>query len=117
MFDFLIEDWFIYGAGGLFFVCAFFSICFSRVSIKHIEREMAKEGKSPPGWDKGIGARVGAYAVALIIKRVPPRSIIDPQAVKRHARKKDIFLAGLFLGSLVLFITVAGVGYLFYSPE
>ncbi|WDE03697.1 hypothetical protein SG34_020260 [Thalassomonas viridans] len=117
MFELLTENWFIYGAGILFFICAFCSVCFSRISIKHIEKEMAKEGKSPPDWDKGIGARVGAYAVALIIKRIPPHSIIDTKAVKRHARKKDIFLAGLFLSSLVLFITVAGVGYFIYGSE
>ncbi|WP_281556822.1 hypothetical protein [Thalassomonas sp. RHCl1] len=117
MFEFLTEDWFIYGAGVLFFVCAFFSVCFGRISVKHIEQEMAKEGKSPPGWDKGIGARVGAYAVALVIKRIPPHSIIDTKAAKRHARKKDIYLAGLFLSSLVLFITVAGTGYLLYGSN
>ncbi|WDE13509.1 hypothetical protein [Thalassomonas haliotis] len=70
---------------------------------------MAKEGKSSPDWDKGIGASVGAYAVALVIKKIPPHSIIDTKAEKPHARKKDVFLAGLFLSSLVLFITVAGI--------
>lgn len=117
VFELTTQDWFIYGAGALFLVCALFSVCFGRISVKHIEQEMAKEGKSPPGWDKGIGARVGAYAVALVIKRISPHSIIDTKAAKRHARKKDVFLAKLFLSSLVLFITVAGMGYFLYGSN
>ena len=111
MFELPTQDWFIYSGGLLFFICAFFSVCFGRISVKFIEKEMAKEGKLPPTWDKSIGARVSAYAVAILMNKVPPYSIVDTQSIKRHARRKDWYLAFLFISSLTLFMVVAGLGY------
>jgi hypothetical protein len=36
-----------------FFSWALAIFLFGRISVRHIEREMAKEGIEPPGWDKG----------------------------------------------------------------
>jgi hypothetical protein len=41
-------------------------LLFGRITVKHIEREMAKEGISPPTWDKGVGMRYTAYASIIM---------------------------------------------------
>ena len=108
------EQWLLLLGGILFFVWGISIFCFSRITIKYIENEMAKEKKLPPEWDKGIGARYSAYAVAILINRVPPMSIVDTKSIKRHARKKDWYLAIFFMGSLTAcMVVVALVAYLY----
>lgn len=41
-------------------------LLFGRISVKLIEREMAKEGILPPAWDKVIGMRFPAYASIIM---------------------------------------------------
>ncbi|GEM_PF-6454105 len=38
-------------------------VLFYRVSVKYME----KDGVSPPGWDKGIGASVSFYIFAIFL--------------------------------------------------
>ena len=111
------EDWFAISFIIIIFLWAIATFCFSRISVKHIEAEMAKEGKLPPEWDKGLGIRISAYAVAIIIKRIPPQSIIDTHSVKRHMRKKDWYLAAFFLTSFSVFMILAVIISYLYVPD
>ncbi|WDE03695.1 hypothetical protein SG34_020250 [Thalassomonas viridans] len=111
------EDWLAISFIIIIFIWAIATFCFSRITVKHIETAMAKEGKLPPEWDKGLGIRISAYAVAIIVKRIPPMSIIDTHSVKRHMRKKDWYLAAFFLSSLSLFMIFAGTIFYLFAPE
>lgn len=42
-------------------------VLFYRVSVKYIDKHMEKDGVSPPGWDKGIGASVSFYIFAMFL--------------------------------------------------
>jgi len=54
----------------LFLISGIATFCFGRISVKHIEKEMAREGQSPPEWDKGIGARITIYAIVIVTKKL-----------------------------------------------
>jgi len=60
--DFNSEDWIAIVGIFSFFIWGIATFLFRRISVNHIEYEMAKEGIVPPAWDKGIGARMIAYA-------------------------------------------------------
>ena len=62
-----------------FFTWGVATFLFRRISVDHIEHEMAKEGIESPVWDKGIGARMIAYA-----------SIIAFPNLNRHASPNTI---------------------------
>jgi len=87
------EDWFFVCIGVMFFITAIATFCFIRISGKHIEREMKKEGKLPPGWDSTMGLRYGIYAIVLVCNSVAAVSFVDDISVLRYARKKDRYLA------------------------
>ena len=74
---------------------------FGRISVKHIEREMKKEGIKPPVWDKGIGSIIVTYSLIMVFPKLNP-TIVDFEAVRRYTRKKDKRLA-FFYKSLVPF--------------
>jgi hypothetical protein len=98
----------------LFFIWSFTVICFTKISVKHIENNMALEGKLPPEWDKGIGARAYAYAVVILLKNPADKNLIDVKATKLYARKIDYYLALVSTCLGLLFITIAGFYYCFY---
>ncbi|WDE13504.1 hypothetical protein [Thalassomonas haliotis] len=103
--------------GGIFVLIWAISIfCFGRITVNHIEREMEKEGKLPPEWDKGIGGRLSPYAMAIVAKKAARVSIVDDEAIRRHARKKDWYLAVLYLASFIACLIVACVYYYLYGP-
>ena len=90
---------------------------FSKVTVKHIEHEMAKEGKLPPEWDKGIGGRFSLYAMAIVTKKMARKSLVDGETIRRHARKKDWYLAVFFLSSFIASLIMAGVFYYLYGAQ
>ncbi|NRB42074.1 MAG: hypothetical protein HRU20_26980 [Pseudomonadales bacterium] len=71
--------------------------CFTRISLKHIENEMAKEGLLPPVYDKGLGGRIAPYSMVILFPNIKRHaSLIDVEATLRHSRKIDWYLS-LFL--------------------
>lgn len=100
------EDWMVIIGLFAFLMWGLAIFLFGRISVKYIEREMAKEGLLPPTWDQGIGTRIVAYAGIIIFPNLKRHaSLVDIEATKRHARRKDLFLA-LFLqiSSAIFFI-------------
>jgi hypothetical protein len=106
----------------IFFVFSFLmagigTFLFGRISVKHIEREMAKEGIEPPTWDKGIGGRVTMYAMVIVTNKVAKSSPVNDEAILRHTRNKDKQLALLYtISMLCSFIIMFTVVYL-YGPK
>ena len=111
-----VEDWFLITLLISFFVMAIATFCFIRISGKHIEREMKKEGKLPPGWDSTMGLRYSFYAIVLVRNSIAPMSFVDDEAVLRHARKKDKHLALFFVISSSVLMIVGGLVYYLYVP-
>ena len=108
-----IENWLLYGGGISLLIFSIVTVCFIRVSGRYVEREMKKEGSSLPQWD-GIGLRYGMYAIVIVRNTVSSMSLVDDKAILRHARKKDRYLAILYLVSGSLTLLLATV-YYFYS--
>ncbi|MFC3149529.1 hypothetical protein ACFOEK_00660 [Litoribrevibacter euphylliae] len=73
---------------------------------------MAQDGKSSPLWDKGIGSRIGAYAVLIVMRRPSKRSIIDDYAILEHARIKDRRIAFCFLITFLLSMLFFALDYI-----
>ncbi|WP_281556823.1 hypothetical protein [Thalassomonas sp. RHCl1] len=100
------------------FILAIALFCFSRITVKHIENEMAKAGKLPPEWDKGIGARLPAYALIILFPNINRHaSLVDVESTKRYARKIDWYLALFFELSFVTLIVIMALAYFLYGPE
>ncbi|WP_076924954.1 hypothetical protein [Pseudoalteromonas sp. EB27] len=65
-------------------------ILFSRISVKHINKNMKKDGVLPPNWDKGIGASVSFYVFAMFFERSRiPTPMFDGRFVAKYARPVD----------------------------
>ena len=103
--------------GVTIFVWAIAIFCFSRITVKFIETEMAKEGSLPPDWDKGIGARFIMYAMVIVAKKTARVSPVNDELILRHARKKDWYLAILFLTSFSVFMILAVIISYLYAPD
>jgi len=116
----MVEDttelWFAIALTIIFFVMAIATFSFIRISGKHIEREMKKEGKLPPGWDSTMGLRYGFYAITIVRNSIAPMSFVDDEAVLRHARKKDRYLALFLVISSIALMIVGGLVYFLYVP-
>ncbi|QLE84485.1 hypothetical protein FLM48_04900 [Shewanella sp. Scap07] len=85
-------------------------LVFAQVTVKHLEREMSKEGIEPPQWDRGIGMRLAMYSSIILRPNYPDTNpLVNVKAIKRHSRKIDWFLSMwlrvsfglLFLASLI----------------
>ena len=93
-------------------------LLFGQITVKHIEREMAKEGILPPLWDKGIGMRYPAYA-SIIMRPNAKRhtSTVNIEATKRFSRRIDWYLAVFVQTSSAIIFSVLVVFYLFFYPD
>jgi hypothetical protein len=102
-----VEDWMAILAILAIFKLGIARLLFGHITVKHIEREMAKEGILPPEWDKGVGMRYSAYA-SIILRPNAKRhsSIVDIDATKRFSRKVDWYLAVFVKISTAFFITI-----------
>jgi len=76
---------------------------FGRISVKHIEYEMKKEGIEQPTWDKGIGSIIATYSLIIVFSKLNP-TIVDYKAVRRHTRKEDKRLAFFLQFSSLIFL-------------
>jgi hypothetical protein len=114
MSDLSAEDWMDIIAISAIFMWGIAILLFGRISVKHIEREMAKEGILPPLWDKGIGMRYPAYA-SIIMRPNAKRhaSTVDIEATKRLSRRIDWYLAVFVQVSSAIIFTVLVVFYFF----
>lgn len=94
--------------GGIsFLIFGILWICFARISMSYIEKEMKKEGKEPPQWD-GVGARIVGYACAIALPKDSLKNyiLVDAEAAKRLSRPLDRKLALWYLAAGFLFVTV-----------
>jgi hypothetical protein len=112
------KDIFFITGGFAFLIWAIATFLFGRISVQHIEREMAKEGIEPPVWDKGIGARMVAYAGVIVFPNLKRHaSLVNIEATKRLARNKDKKLALFYtISMLCSFIMMFTIAYL-YAPN
>ncbi|WDE00748.1 hypothetical protein [Thalassomonas actiniarum] len=118
MLEFTLEVWLMSIGGISFLLWGIGILCFGRITVRHIEREMGKEGKEPPVWDKGIGGRFGAYALIILFPNIKRHaSLVDVVATKRYARKIDWYLALFLQITFAVFIVAAGIAYYLYGPE
>ena len=102
----------------LFFIWGFSIFCFGRISVRHIEREMAKEDKLPTEWDRGIGTRVTAYAMIILFPNIKRHaSLVDEESTKLYARKIDWYLALFFEVSFAAFLIMMSISYYLYAPS
>ena len=110
------ENWVAIIGVSAFFIWAIATFLFGRISVKHIEREMAKEGIEPPVWDKGIGGRITMYAMLIVANKAAKTSPVEDEAILRHARKKDRKFALFYtISMLCSFIMMFTIAYL-YGP-
>ncbi len=107
----------LYLIGGVSFLILGLAIfLFGRISVQHIEREMAKEGIEQPLWDKGIGSIVVTYSLIMVFPKLNP-TIVDFEAVRRHTRKKDKYLALFLQVFSAIFLTITFTVYYLYVPD
>jgi len=104
--------------GILFFMAALFNVLFYRISVKYIERELAKEkdGFEPLELDKGIGAR-GMMYNQLILFKIKNHPFVDGEAVLRIARRQDRWLAFLSFSFFLLFMILLCIFYYLYNQQ
>jgi len=100
-----------------FFIFAISWICFARISMSYIEREMRKEGKEPPQWD-GMGARIVGYAFAITLPKDSLKNyiLVDAEAAKRLSRPLDRKLAVCYIIAGFVVTMIALVTY-FVKPD
>ncbi len=70
-------------AGPSFIAFLISTLCFTRISMKHIEKKMRDEGIHEPLWDKGIGIRVTMYG--KVIRRQKQLSLTTKRYFVTHA--------------------------------
>ena len=108
--------YFIFGFP-IFILWAIAILAFGRISMRHIDKEMAKNGGGTPEWDKGIGIRLSMYSRVITRKKVNKVTLFDEQAVLDHARKIDWYLAWfLHITSIALF-TLGFITIFFFKDK
>jgi hypothetical protein len=112
------ENWMAIIGGLSFLIWGIAILLFGQITVKYIEREMAKEGILPPEWDKGIGMRYPAYA-SIIMRPNAKRnaSTVDIEATRRLSRKLDWYLAVFVQVSSAIFFTIMFTAYFLYGSE
>ena len=91
------------------------TLCFTRISMKHIEKKMREEGIHEPLWDKGLGIRINMYAIVIRRQKPAKATIINDEAILRHARPIDLILARVMHYSFTITMILAVYGYFAYD--
>lgn len=113
-----VENWVAIVGVFSFLIWGIATFLFRRISVNHIESEMAKEGIESPVWDKGIGARMIAYAGIIAFPNFKRHaSLVNIEATKRYSRKKDKKFAFFLISTSILFFIVLAVFSIFFSPS
>ncbi|QLE84488.1 hypothetical protein FLM48_04915 [Shewanella sp. Scap07] len=90
----LIEIVFVITSVIIFLAWGVGVLVFAQVTVKHLEREMSKEGIEPPQWDRGVGTRLAMYSTIILRPNYPDTNpFVNVAAIKRHTRKIDWFLS------------------------
>lgn len=112
------ENCLLFGGGFFFLIWGAALLFFSRISIRHIEGEMAKIGKQLPEWDNGIGARFSSYSLVILFPNIRRHaSLIDVESTLLFKRRIDWYLAFFANVSFLAFFITACVRYYLYSPS
>ena len=110
-----LRDWYDIFLAIFFILWVVGIYAFSRISVRHIEREMKKGGGGAPEWDKGIGIRLSMYVMTIIRNKVNAVTLFDEQAVLKHTRKVDRYLAvSLQITTIILFL-LGFLGYFIFG--
>ncbi len=91
------------------------ALCFTRISMKHIEKKMREEGIHEPLWDKGLGIRINMYAIVIRRQKLAKATIVNDEAILRHARPIDLFLARVMHYTFTITMILAVYGYFAYD--
>ncbi|WP_149982290.1 hypothetical protein [Pseudoalteromonas rhizosphaerae] len=91
------------------------ALCFTRISMKHIEKKMREEGIHKPLWDKGIGIRVNMYGKVIRRQRPAKATVVNDEAILRHARPIDLILARVMHISFLGLMLIIAYGYFAYD--
>ena len=99
------------------FIIAFLisALCFTRISMKHIEKKMREEGIHEPLWDKGLGIRVSMYGKVIRRQKPAKATVVNDEAILRHARPIDLILARIMHISFVGLMLIIAYGYFAYD--
>lgn len=94
-------------------------LLFGQITVKHIEREMAKVEILPSEWDKGIGMRYPTYASIIMRPNAKrPPATVNIEGTKRFSRKIDWYLSVFFqISSALIFTMTCVVVYLYGSDS
>ena len=87
----------------LTFLVSFFisSLLFSRVSMKHINKKMEKNGVYPPSWDRGIGASASFYVFAILFNKYRIKNkLFDARFIANHTRPIDRVITAAHFASV-----------------
>ena len=98
------------------FIIAFLisALCFTRISMKHIEKKMREEGIHEPLWDKGLGIRVSMYGKVIRRQKPAKATVVNDEAILRHARPIDLILARTMHISFIGLMFVIAYSYFAY---
>ena len=91
------------------------TLCFTRISMKHIEKKMREEGIREQLWDKGIGIRVNMYGKVIRRQRPAKATVVNDEAILRHARPIDLILARVMHISFLGLMLIIAYGYFAYD--
>ncbi|WP_205994284.1 hypothetical protein [Pseudoalteromonas sp. MEBiC 03607] len=91
------------------------TLCFTRISMKHIEKKMREEGIHEPLWDKGIGIRVTMYGKVIRRQKPAKATVVNDEAILRHARPIDLILARVMHVSFLGLMLIIAYGYFAYD--
>lgn len=113
---FIIPESFYWLLAGPSFIAFLIStLCFTRISMKHIEKKMREEGIHEPLWDKGLGIRVSMYGKVIRRQKPAKATVVNDEAILRHARPIDLILARTMHYSFIIMMTLAIYGYFAYD--
>ena len=93
------------------------TLCFTRISMKHIEKKMREEGIHEPLWDKGLGIRVSMYGKVIRRQKPAMATVVNDEAILRHARPIDLILARVMHISFIGLMFVIAHGYFAYDLD
>ena len=91
------------------------TLCFTRISMKHIEKKMREEGIHEPLWDKGLGIRVSMYGKVIRRQKPAKATVVNDEAILRHSRPIDLILARIMHISFVGLMLIIAYGYFAYD--
>ena len=111
------EAWVFIIGFPIFLLWAITIFAFRRISVRHIEREMAKEGLTPPDWDKGLGMRLIMYAFTIVTAKDHKSLFINQGAILKYARKKDWLMSLLLLIATAAFLALVAANYFLYGDQ